>query len=279
MSDTVSDENDLFEEMNALVRRYGVQKCQEALNAAASVKDGITKGNVHPKIHDIVDFVVYDTTEWPYFRVDAYEINLDFGEASEPKKAWFILDVLELYHDSLSHFSPEDRYVFGTLSLGTSPYIVKHVLASSKVIKLFERVVVQGGNFWVCPIPENSMAQVKDLVVDGGSITSLTVQNSPLGHEDVIQFAGMLEVNHLISLEVLQTIECTDNVDRCAVTKSLTKSLQVHVQTFAEASKLQVLDLGRLVNCRDSGVQQELFNVITMLPWLGIFSITVEDPS
>jgi hypothetical protein len=189
------------------------------------------------------------------------------------------LDVIELYHDSRLHFPPDDRYRFYTLSLGVSADIVKHVLASSKVIKLFERVVVQGGNFWVCPIPENSMAQVKDLVIDGGSITSLTVQNSRLGHEDIILSAGMLEVNHLISLEVLQTIECTDNVDRCAVTKSLTKSLQVHVQTFAKASKLQVLDLGRLVDCRDSGVQQELFNVITMLPWLGIFSITVEDPS
>jgi hypothetical protein len=54
MSGATPDENDLFEEMNALVRRYGVQKCQEALNAAASVEDGITKGNVHPKIYDIV---------------------------------------------------------------------------------------------------------------------------------------------------------------------------------------------------------------------------------
>ena len=279
MSGTTSDENDLFEEMNALVRRYGVQKCQEALNAAASVEDGITKGNVHPKIYDILDFVISDMTEWNHFQLYDDFINLNFREDSEPKKAWLILDVLELYHDSLSHFSPDDRYRFHALSLGTSPEIVEQVLAASNVIKLFERVVVQGGDFWDCPIPENSMIQVKDLVVDGGSITSLTVQNSPLGHEDIIQFAGMLEVNHLISLEVLQTIECTDNVDRCVVTKTLTESLQVHVQTFAGASKLQVLDLGRLVDCRDSGVQQELFNVIAMLPSLDSLSITVEDPS
>ena len=279
MTGTDLNENELFQEMNALVRRYGALKCQQALNAAASIELGTAKEAVHPKIYDIIDLVVSDVTDWQYFEVYDDFINLDFRENSEPKKAWFILDVLELYHDSLVHYSPDDRYIFDTLSLGASPEIVEEVLTSSKVIKLFERVVVRGGNFLDCPIPENSMVQVKDLVVNGGSIAFLTVENSRLGHEDMIQFAGMLQVNQLKSLEVRQTIECFYDVDRCLVTKALTESLRVHVQTFAEFSKLQVLDLGRLVECKNAEIQQELFDVIAMLPMLNSLSVTVEDPS
>ena len=209
MTGTDLNENELFQEMNALVRRYGALKCQQALNAAASIELGTAKEAVHPKIYDIIDLVVSDVTDWQYFEVYDDFINLDFRENSEPKKAWFILDVLELYHDSLVHYSPDERYIFDTLFLGASPEIVEAVLEATKVMKLIKSVVIDGGDRRDCTIPEKSMVQVKDLVVNGGSISFLTIANSRLGHEDAIQFAGMLQVNQLKSLKVLQSIECS----------------------------------------------------------------------
>ena len=279
MSDTAPDENELLEEMNSLVRRYGVHKCQVALNAAGSIDVGIAKEAMHPIIYDIIDSVVSDMTGWHYFKVYDDSIDLDFRHDAETNIAWFILDVLELYHDSLVHYSPDERYIFDNLFLGASPEIVEAVLETTKVMKLFKSVVIDGGDRRDCTIPENSMVQVKDLVVNGGSISFLTIANSRLGHEDAIQFAGMLQVNQLKSLKVLQSIECSYDVDRCIVTKTLTESIHVHAQTFAEASKLQVLDLGRLVDCRNAEIQRELFDVIAMLPSLVSLSVTVEDPS
>ena len=287
------DDDELFGAMIALVRRYGVQKCRNALNAV-SIDHAIAEEDVDQSFFDINEFVAIFfeddtyTGPSPFSLDDNKKVCLYFDMTSEEKHIEMILKLLEHYNDSIRNllsFDPRHehqrkRFQLGTLTLSGHAYVaVEKILARPDVMSLFQTVVVKGNDLVGDPIPVGSMIHVKELVVyRGGFISSLSVTGeSYLYCEDASQFPDMLKINQLESLEVKATIECS--FDRNGLTKSLTESLSDHVWKFADASKLQVLDLGRLVNCTNTEIQQELLEVIGMLPNLHSFGITLEKVS
>ena len=287
------DDKELLEGMATLVLRYGVQKCRNALNAAVSIDHAMDEEDVDQTFFDINEVVTIFFEGHSFMNslisLDGEnKVCLHFDRSDEPKEIELILKVLEKYSDSirnlltfdLKHEHQRKRFQLGTLTLsGRADVAVEKILARPDVMSLFQRVVVVGADFESDPIPDGSMIHVKELVVyRGGSISSLSVEGeSDLNYEDASQFPDMLKINQLKSLEVAATIECS--FDRNGLTKSLTESLNDHVWKFADSSKMQVLNLGRLVNCNNTEIQQELFDVVGTLPNLQSFGITLEEVS
>ena len=117
----------------------------------------------------------------------------------------------------------------------------------------------------------HDVSVIKRLVVKDGVISSLKVQCDDVDEDDGMQFAKMLEVNRL------QSMEMEAEADSPSFARALVVSLNRHVQTFANGSVLRDLDLNDTMKClgsnRHSDLFRDLLNVVSSLPNLNSFGI------
>lgn len=287
---SVSDDDNLVQEMKALVRRYGGHKCQKALRTvvSSSVPTMIRKKCVEPEFIDITPggfeygfsqlinvFLLGD--------VD-HKISLRLMPDTTPNCLDFLFTTLEKYYDSILHLRSIDSMHesqrvesrFQTLYLSVEPLeTVTKVLERNKVVALFENITLVGGGN-KRKINNSIMRRIKELVVKGGAISSLTITGCSLEDDDFVQLGRMLQTNRLESIALVSTHLAYKSTDLVYL---LTKSFKIHAQTFSETSALKILDFGDTLDGMDYHQLRELFNAIGTLPRLESYGISTRDPN
>jgi len=296
----------LLEEMQTLVDRYGLSNCDRALNEVARRQEEEAQALLTTKTWDFSDpgrtrCIAIDTNEledgfgllWRAFFFGHSQDNLNLRFYSNGSEPDFVLDVFEDYYEYLVNLHPldpslEDRRVrsrFHSLYLQQDgPYdVALKLLERKEVIALFRHVEIVA----FCLDPHwhrEFMPMVRDLVVNDGVISSLTVYDQSLNNDNVIAMGEMLRTNQLHSFRELYG-EVEDSIRRFDSPNDLIQGLQTHVQLYAERSILRELEIFNFCEIfsesshdNTNNERRQFFDIIGSLPRLKLFSMGVNDP-
>jgi hypothetical protein len=291
--------SDLFQEMNALALRYGVDECEKALNAvkltAFQRRAGKAK-RVEPTVWCMQDpYPLADECLLMRWCLTTDSIPEKFhlrvrgdpiGEHEESKEYMLFFgrwQELKTYSSFISSLCPVGsssgcqrvQSRLHTLHLDEVGEETFNLIFEDKgVIALFEKVRITGIIY--------DVDKIEKLVVDEGVISSLKIHYERYDLDEVCcydvddkegtRLAKMLGVNRLESFDV----HCIPESPSFA--HALIDSLNHHVQTFADGSILRDLDLQDTINyLLDLDAPDELFrdllNIIGFLPNLISFGI------
>ena len=282
--------------MNALILRYGMDKCEKVLKeiklVGASHQQRVV--NMRRDVPMIIDVQWPDMSEtlslllqWCLTDTFPDKLSLRLSGAAlcnedndrvdrdqHCEKLWKELQKYAVMIRNLQSVDPSSgsqrvQSRFHTLHL-QNVFIGTFNLAfrDKELISLFEKVSISGDIKY-----SEDLDVIVNLVVDEGMISSLNVEDINLDDVEGKKFAEMLGTNRLQSLEI------NAKVDSTSFAHALVESLNRHVQTFAEASILRDLDLdnslGPVDRTANSDLFKEVLNVIGILPNLNSFGIRV----
>jgi hypothetical protein len=275
---TSDHEKNLYEEMKALVLRYGETNCQKVLTAIkCSSQQLVPKKRQESHVIEIqegsMDKAFRDIMEWALLGNSDRKISLDFVE--EPMVN--VVPLLELYYHTLRQAADSPREstrvesMFDALILNPSisKEMANQMLEKPKCVALFEKVILscQGNE----KLDDDVMNHIKELVVTKGVISSLIISRCNLGSNNFIRLGEMLAVNRLKSLRLESIVK--DEVDKEVVAYVLASSLKLHAKSFPDVSNLSNLELGNTLSDVDVHQYRDIFNVIGTLPRLQSFSV------
>ena len=281
-----SDDDELLLEMKALAVRYGVDKCQNALDAVkqSSAPTVVTKKFtksifLNPATPTISAYACL--LSWALFPTTKFKITFflrALQESIEP-----ILTLMEEYYDSIvqqqqpldpSYNIRQVESPFRTLYLEIGSELTLQILERTKWIALFEKVIIRQSSI-DAPISRDVFDRIVDLVVNEGVISSLGVHGCVLEYDQTTQLAQLLETNQLEALEL--PYFSPDERYRAHFGQALTRSLCNHIEMFPDVSRLKVLELHDACTGMDSIQQLDLFNTIGFLPRMESFTIWIMD--
>ena len=274
---------ELLQEMNALTLRYGVDKCERALKAVkySSSQQKVVAVRTHrstvldmqwPNMgQTLVKLMRWCLNDTIPDKISIHVSGEHFDDDADDHcgRLW---NQVRKYSDSIHHFrsifpSSDCQQVHSRLhtlhldEVGVS--IFEDIFEDMETIALFDKVFIEG--------EVHDVGLIKELVADKGVISSLRILRSSFDDDEGEQFAEMLEVNRLGSLEM------NANVDSPGFALALTKSLQQHTRLVAERSILKQLDLDNTLSGLYPNIHgnlfQDLLDIIGNLPNLESFGI------
>ena len=280
----------LFQDMKVLAIRYGVDKCQRALDAAQlslAPKRTAKPNNINPSHHQDWDAVCRLRSSLIPKKTHAKN-NLAFFDDALPQVVKPYLDVMEQHYDIhcwkrvVDPDSTPIRQVvdsvYHTLYLYTGKtHTMYEVLNRKKCVALFERVLIgpqtsTSGENSHRPIHNKFLDSIVSLVVRDRLISSLVFTKCLLRYNQALRLARLLETNHLRSIEFSRTKLLADG-DAARFGQALTHSLRNHANMFQERSMLKDIDFRDPWGEGEPGLYRDFFNVIGLLPsleWLTV---------
>ena len=286
-------DDELQQAMAALVGRYGVDRCQKALDTATlSVvpKVATTKVVSHFTLDLSSPLASHtaDLIKCILFPAISVRISVSFWhEDGNYGRIVPILAVMEEYYDfllqqhgtidSLATIRREES-LFRTLYLyAGQTHTIRRVLEREKCVAIFDKVVINHIDPDDPPamIGDDVLNRIVDLVVNRRAISSLTVFGCYLRLDQALQLAQLLVTNQLEELELSFVQIGSPNV--APFGQALTQSLRNHVEMFADRSMLKVLNLRDALERMDADHHRDLFAAIGTLPSLVSFEILILD--
>ena len=262
--------SEFFEEMKALVLCYGVDSCEEALNAvkfAASQPQGITETIDSSTILEISEdrqalrILMKKIMNGSFSKKLSIRLRDDHPFQVQ-SGIWheFFSKNFGFNNPSSGNQQFPSRFYALYIDFTYQPSFRK-LAKYRNGIALFDKVFIE--NIIDVDI-------IADLV-DKGAISSLHVRNCVLDNDEGKKLAKMLEVN-------LQSMELPNTEVLCqSFVPALMHSLYRHIETFAEGSTLRDLDLHHTLGDLDKNTFGDVLHVIGTLPHLKTFGIQEPD--
>jgi hypothetical protein len=259
-------------------QEIGVETGRDASIMSRSPSDApiyeISAGNIRPADIDKLTsiFVGQD---------DKQKISIDFNNHPSSQNCEWILNILEKYHTFITnsrqmpiHSSPRNNRVQSRFhTLGIDEEIgrdaVERVLQSMQCLALFDAI-----HLILCD--SRLLGRIKDIVLNEGVISSLYVSRFTLLPDDVLHLGRMMKGNCLESLGI-RFFNLSSNLVASVVASVLTRSVKLHLKTFARDSILRTLTLDKITHGMNFRQRLDLFNVIGVLPSLQYLTIETDE--
>ena len=270
--------SELFQEMKALTLRYGVDSCEHALKAVKSETSRRQLVKRDPRDTSTSSVVQISDVREAFGLVAACmlsgripkKLSLRVGDEDELRKGCRLWEQLESDHTyyiirrdqplESSNAFQQIQSRFDTLYIESEDMdVFCEICEYTKCIALFQKVVVE--NFLV-------FDAVEKLVVEDGVISSLKLDHCSFRGDGWAQFAKMLAVNRLQSLEIMRTDARSQSFPH-----ALIHYLEFHTEKYADGSILRHLDLDDSLLYVDMTTFANLLDTIGDLPNLESFGI------